>query len=104
MLIISLEISGIIVDVVLDTGAPTLISNKTLSKINNENLKKCDYKGPAIISGCGTKMVPSGWVHLNFNIVEKVINDFPVRLIDDLPFDFVVGADLIKVSRIHESK
>ena len=88
----------------MDTGAPTLISNKTLSKINNENLKKCDYKGPAIISGCGTKMVPSAWVHLNFNIVEKVINDFPVRLIDDLPFDFVVGADLIKVSRIHESK
>ena len=81
MLIISLEISGIIVDVVLDTGAPTLISNKTLSKINNENLKKCDYKGPAIISGCGTKMVPSAWDHLNFNIVEKVINDFPVRLI-----------------------
>jgi len=58
----------------------------------------CDYHGPAIISGCGTKMIPSAWVHLN--IAEKVINDFPVRLIDDIPFDFVIGADIIKVAGI----
>ena len=69
-------------------------------KFKEKNLIICDYHSPAIISGCGNKTIPSVWVHLNFKIQEKNFNDFPVRLINDLQFDFIISADLTAVAGI----
>ena len=100
MLTIRIEVCGSLVDAILDTGAPTLISQKLFNKLNKNNLIICDYHGPAIISGCGTKTIPLAWSHLNFRIQKKLINDFPVRVVNDLQFDFIIGADLMSVSGI----
>jgi len=100
MLTIRKEVSGAFVDAILDTRAPILISLKFFNKLKKQNLIICDYHNPAIISGCGNKTIPSAWVHLNFKIPEENINDFPVRLINDLQFDFIIGADLIAVTGI----
>ena len=70
------------------------------NKLKKQNLIICDYHNPAIISGCGNKTIPSAWVHLNFKIQEKNINDFSVRLLNDLQFDYIIGADLIAVAGI----